>query len=63
MIREYGTKDGMIGLILFEYNNIKYCIITENMLLYIKICYKETPYEKAIRAVFWLQGKNSRIQE
>ena len=33
------------------------------MLLYIKMCYKEMPYEKAIREVFWLQSKNSRIQE
>lgn len=40
-----------------------FCIITENMLLYKKICYKETPYEKRIRAVFRLRSKNSRIQE
>ena len=38
-------------------------IITKNMLLYKKICYKETPYEKRIRAVFRLRSKNSRIQE
>ena len=42
---------------------ITHCIITENMLLYKKICYKETPYEKRIRAVFRLRSKNSRIQE
>ena len=34
-----------------------------DMLLYKKICYKETPYEKRIRAVFRLRSKNSRIQE
>lgn len=33
------------------------------MLSYTKICYKEMPYEKAIRAVFRLQSENRRIQE
>jgi hypothetical protein len=29
-------------------------LITEMMLLYMKICYKGVGYEEAIRTVFWL---------
>lgn len=50
------TRSGCDIITYFLYNNRKYVIIQ-------KICYKETPYEKRIRAVFRLRSKNSRIQE